>query len=481
MAWAAMAKKAAEEPAKPVTEPRERVVAPVVHADAEDDAAQADDRLVPMSLLESTNALGRTANTFTLPTPTKGAMVLDTNAFIKETGLERYTALADVFVTTPQVLQECRDVKTRDSLERLPVGLIVLDPSPEAVKEVAAMSEKTGDFGALSRTDLRVCALALECARQLNALKPAIVPRGAVVNPTSNEHGITVVTEEQDMSGEDGDDDGDAAETTTAPATADAEASSLPPIGEDPELDARRRAAAAAAWGGGGGDDAAADGEKSGESGSDAGEGSDGDGEWITPGNIAKFRAEDAGETTAFGGGFACATSDFPMQNVLLHMGVPIVGPRGMLVGELRQWLLRCHACYTLVHDTTRQFCPECGSGDTLRRVHYIVDEKGQKKLFINFKRHLSTRGTKFALPKPRGGKRGTNKTLALREDQLTRCGAVSGAMKAERAAAAEDALAGFGEVKRQKRHDPDKPREASSYRRGNVNEMKKARAGRRK
>ena len=432
--WAAIAKKAADAPA-PSTAPRERVVAP----STEDVAPLVAEPLTTEPL-----------KAITLPTPVKGAMVLDTNAFINETGLERYTALADVLVTTASVIQECKDKKTREFLSRLPTKLLLLEPSAEAIKEVAEMSELTGDFGALSRTDIRVCALALECARHLGAMKPRIQPRGASVNPSTE--GIAVVTEEQEEEDEE-----------SSASDAESEDGAPAPAPDDP--DERRRLAAAAAWGGGASWDDTAD---------------DGEGEWITPANIAKVRAHDAGETTAFGGGFACATSDFPMQNTLLHLGVPIVGPRGMMVTELRQWLLRCHACFRLVHDTTKQFCPDCGSGDTLRRVNYVVDSDGNKKLFINFKRKISTRGTIFALPKPRGGRRGTNKTLALREDQLANCGAVSARMKIDRAVE-EDALASFGEVKRHRKHDPDKPREKSSYKKGNVNEAKKARAGRRK
>ena len=52
----------------------------------------------------------------------------------------------------------------------------------------------------------------------------------------------------------------------------------------------------------------------------------------------------------------------------------------------------RCHGCFTLVVDTTRQFCPQCGSGDTLKKVSYTVKEDGSIDVWINPKKVLSTK-----------------------------------------------------------------------------------------
>jgi len=205
-------------------------------------------------------------------------------------------------------------------------------------------------------------------------------------------------------------------------------------------------------------------------------------GDWITPSNIKENQAKDSyGEAAVFEeGGVACITSDFPIQNVLMHLGVTVVGTSGMAIKQLRTWLLRCHACGHLVHDTTRQFCPACGSGNTLKRVSYEVGADGKKHLFVNFKRKISTRGNVYALPKPRGGRRGTNKTLALREDQLAHITHPHRNKRKEAKVVEGDQDAVFGEAKRS-RFDPNKLREKSSYRKYNPNEKKKQLAGRRK
>ncbi|EPY20072.1 hypothetical protein STCU_02816 [Strigomonas culicis] len=180
----------------------------------------------------------------------------------------------------------------------------------------------------------------------------------------------------------------------------------------------------------------------------------------------------------------ACATSDFAMQNTLLHLGVPIIGTSGMRIRELRLWLLRCTACFKIVMDTTRQFCPDCGGGNTLRRVNYVVNSNGEKQLFINFKKRISKRGTVYNLPKPRGGKNGTHRTLVLREDQLAqvlRHRSGTAMKEKETRLTEEEELAAFGEPEKKTKRNLGQPKTVSSYHKYNVNEMRKARAGRRK
>ena len=504
MSWAAMARTVAEKPTSAATStaPKKdiiRVFAPPSTTndnDTDDNAHNTINSLLRQAATltssspndneenENENDTSNTNNSSSssssssrilLPQATRGTIVLDTNAFIKEAGLERYKALGDVLVTTPSVIEEIKDADTKASLLRIP-GLLLLHPSSEAVNKVADVAERTGDLGSLSVTDIRVCALAYECAKQLGALKQSIELTAALVNPNNNSDGtaaaasttssphanITIDNTQQDKY----DDDEEEEEEEEGEEEED--------WGEEDEAGGKTQTSSSAT------DQAAAATTTAKKSHVDAW-----GGDWITPANIQETRAEETGETSAFSGGFACATSDFPMQNTLLHLGVPVIGPRGMMITELRQWLLRCHACFHVEHDTTRQFCAECGSGDTLRRVQYVLNEKGEKKLLINFKRRISTRGTIYSLPKPRGGRRGTNRTLALREDQLRHHGQKNNSKaKAVRAAAAydPDALEMFGEVKKKQKFNPDVAREQSSYvRRGNINEIKKARAGRRK
>ena len=86
----------------------------------------------------------------------------------------------------------------------------------------------------------------------------------------------------------------------------------------------------------------------------------DGEGEWITPSNFAvhKSRALDMlpddgvqgkgkKKTAIIGSG--CMTADFAMQNVILQMGLNLVGLEGKRIEKIKSWVLRCHACFKCV------------------------------------------------------------------------------------------------------------------------------------
>lgn len=77
----------------------------------------------------------------------------------------------------------------------------------------------------------------------------------------------------------------------------------------------------------------------------------DGEGEWITPTNVAMHKSKvlqliptqaGANEKVAAG----CMTTDFAMQNVLMHMGLSLVGVDGKKIDKVKTWVLRCHACF---------------------------------------------------------------------------------------------------------------------------------------
>jgi len=83
----------------------------------------------------------------------------------------------------------------------------------------------------------------------------------------------------------------------------------------------------------------------------------DGEGEWITASNVGlhKSRAlhlvpdeDTSGKTKKpvkqLGAG--CMTADFAMQNVLLQMGLSLVGVEGKRIEKVKTWVLRCHACF---------------------------------------------------------------------------------------------------------------------------------------
>lgn len=99
----------------------------------------------------------------------------------------------------------------------------------------------------------------------------------------------------------------------------------------------------------------------------------DGEGEWITPTNVAmhKSRALSLLPDTDSNRGqnesttlpiqtekieVGCMTADFAMQNVLLHMGLILVDVEGKRISHVKTWVLRCHACFKYVY--LASMCP---------------------------------------------------------------------------------------------------------------------------
>lgn len=422
-----------------------------------------DDQISPTIASTQTDA-AEGVGSRPLPSFSKGLLVLDANALIK--GMDNLLSSADALITIPEVVHEIKDKAANDLLDRLPFPLHLVEPSGEALRLVIDCAKKTGDFGVLSRTDIRLCALALDCATAGGALHTPIHPVNATHELQCGTD-VRLVTEEvpgEDEEGEEEEEACEEAKNTSGPAPTDAFPSASPP--QPPASQPH-------------------EGEPN---------ENEEDDDWITPENIhsknhSLDKQGEVEESNEFEGGIACITSDYAMQNVLLHLGVPLVGTHGLRISTLRLWLLRCTACFTIVTDTTRQFCPGCGSGDTLRRVHYVINDKGEKLLFINFKNRLSTRGTIYNLPRPRGGKRGTNRLLVLREDQLAHVirGTSAASLKAKQAMRSsmpgnDEDLSLFGmPEKKSKKRDLAAPRLTSSYYKYNMNEKKKVRAAHRK
>jgi len=80
-------------------------------------------------------------------------------------------------------------------------------------------------------------------------------------------------------------------------------------------------------------------------------EDSDG-GDWINPSNVSKHRSKDLGLVPTGSGSdqsplaAACMTGDYAVQNVLLSMGLGLVGEQGKRINKVKSWVLRCHACF---------------------------------------------------------------------------------------------------------------------------------------
>jgi len=164
---------------------------------------------------------------------------------------------------------------------------------------------------------------------------------------------------------------------------------------------------------------------------------------WITPGNVKHKKKE-------FSGGIppaqdkkvmvACMTTDFAMQNVLKQIGLNILGTDGMVIKETKTWILRCYGCFTTTPIMDKQFCPKCGN-KTLKRVSVTVNSDGSQQIHISTRRPLSTKGKKFSLPAPKGGKHAVNPRLF--EDQREPQQRISKKALAKTNPMSEDYLAG--------------------------------------
>lgn len=123
---------------------------------------------------------------------------------------------------------------------------------------------------------------------------------------------------------------------------------------------------------------------------------------------------EDAGP--GFESSIQSVTADFAMQNVILQMGLRLTARDGRCIRELSRYALRCSACYAVTKEMTRIFCPRCGN-QALDKVTITVGPDGMEQFGVK-KRHV-LRGTRYSLPKPKGGRLGSQVNPILREDVL--------------------------------------------------------------
>merc|ERR1719431_2573273 len=145
--------------------------------------------------------------------------------------------------------------------------------------------------------------------------------------------------------------------------------------------------------------------------------GDDEDG-WITPGNVKTKKAVYNGTEEGKAPQkvmVACMTTDFAMQNVCKLLGLNIIGTNGMMIKDTKTWILRCYGCFKTTPLMDRKFCPKCGN-KTLKRVSVTLNKDGSQQVHISTRRQLTSKGKKFSLPAPKGGKHAVNPRLV--EDQ---------------------------------------------------------------
>ncbi|KAJ7180381.1 Nin one binding Zn-ribbon like-domain-containing protein [Mycena crocata] len=389
-------------------------------------------------------------------------LVLDAGPLLS---LSPLRGLAETYLTVPQVLAELKDKRAREHFERLGlnsgVKIEVVAPDAASLATVIQWAKKTGDYAVLSHPDLCVLALTYSIherekaklakegdeARFFIHVKKPDEPAGEVaastteestpeevpIEASSNTEEIVSATdeaqevppnsEEEESDEEQESDEEDVneqdlepldvelqplSESNQPPTAPETDAATSPPSSPEPIFD-------------------------------DPSDDDDGEGEWITPSNVGlhKSRAlellpgtdarqkgkQKAEDEDVLGAG--CMTADFAMQNVLLQMGLNLIGVEGKRIQKVKSWVLRCHACFKICKDNSKKFCPSCGNA-TLLRASVTISSPGaaadapvmQVHLKANFQYRL--RGTKYSIPAPKPGsaKKGTGEGLILREDQ---------------------------------------------------------------
>jgi RNA-binding protein NOB1 len=153
---------------------------------------------------------------------------------------------------------------------------------------------------------------------------------------------------------------------------------------------------------------------------------------WITPSNLKKKQAEDAGASTEQTAEsktmqVGVLTTDYAMQNVILQINLNLLSPSMTRVKHLKTFVLRCHACFNVSKDMTKQFCPRCGQ-PSLTKVSCSTNANGEFKLHLKKNMQWNTRGDRYSVPKAvhgsangrikGGGKGGWGNDLILAEDQ---------------------------------------------------------------
>ncbi|XP_072278649.1 RNA-binding protein NOB1 [Pyxicephalus adspersus] len=357
-------------------------------------------------------------------------VVADSGAFL------RNAALQDIglnIYTVRDVVNEIRDKATRRRLAVLPYELLFKEPKPEDVQLVTDFSKKTGDYGSLSATDIKILALAYQLETEhvgkdhIRTEPPSKVsvsttaqhpeapvnvagfhfPSKAAGKKESSEKDTVVGRSDTIQENKEFDSflfwrsplpsiEDDLVELMNAQSVS-VTAKPEPVQSQDTTLEASCSKS----------EDEDEEGEEDDENSED-----DDGGGWITPGNIKQIHQDmgihEAPDNVVVG----CLTTDFAMQNVLIQMGLHVLSVDGMLIRQTRNYILRCHGCFKSTSDMSKRFCPHCGNS-TLKKVAVSVSEDGS--LNMHFSRNpkvMNTRGMRYSLPAPQGGKHAANPHL---------------------------------------------------------------------
>lgn len=359
----------------------------------------------------------RETSTQISPKPTKPihTIVLDAGPLIKNSPpLSSLLAKSEYLLTTPTVLAEIRDPTARARIDTMYHSFVTTRaPKPSSLAIVTEFARKTGDLGVLSRTDLEIIALAYEVEYERNGGdwrlrkvpgqkgingKPPQKDNGTVVPETIESRGTQSKIEQMEDGLKNVKLDREESPEKSKETNGREEASNTEiqqPVEENNDSD-----------------------------------GSDG---WITPSNIKKHKDRDEDTDVEHGQTMQVATIsfDYAMQNVLMQINLNVLSTGSLQrIKQVKSYLLRCHACFYIVRDMSKQFCPRCGMA-TLTRVSCSTTANGKFQIHLKKNMEWHHRGDRYSIPKPStgstngrprggptGGKGGWGSQLILSEDQ---------------------------------------------------------------
>ncbi|CAC5416172.1 NOB1 [Mytilus coruscus] len=395
-------------------------------------------------------------------------VIADAGAFIRNAPLQ---SIGEHIYTIPEVVKEIKDKATLQRLQVLPYKIDYRTPSQESLQIVSNFSKKTGDYKSLSAVDIKVMALTYQLEKEyvgsehiktvperkiewnattkmlekptdiagfyLSKTKSAGNSRTTSVSEKSTQPSLPKESLEQescdtvkrnnesDLHNESDDNrlnqensEPDLKEKVTvqikdAKDINNSDLSGSTNVSEN--LDNEQDEEEVQAFPSEGeiiqGTLLEGDSEEEEEL-SDEDDSDDDDDGWITPRNIQEVK-QKMGEVPSEEADVmvGCLTMDFAIQNVLIQMGLNVISVDGLLIKRAKSYVLRCSACMKVTTNVMKEFCPFCGN-NALRKVSMIVEEDGSIRYFLSRRKPANTRGLKYALPLPKGGKHSQNPIL---------------------------------------------------------------------
>ncbi|KAI1421911.1 Nin one binding Zn-ribbon like-domain-containing protein [Xylaria sp. FL1777] len=392
-------------------------------------------------------------------TPSKPihALILDAGPLIKnDPPVSTLLAQAHDLYTIPSVVSEIRDAATRSRVETTLLPFLKLrSPRPASIKFIVDFARRTGDLDVLSKPDIHLMALAyeLECEmnggdwrlrktpgqKGVNGKSPAQLEKEKEEGSKDPESPNEVPVEESQNIEESAKVEENITEEVPALHPVEAAASSIeqaqPTIEQEnitetlESLSLEQSATPTVHFAT---EDITID--EAQVQGGEEEEDDDNDEEgWITPSNLKKHQVKDQlvqpEQPVQRVLKVALLTSDYAMQNVMLRINLNLVSSGLARITRVKTWVLRCHGCFQITRDTSKQFCPRCGQ-PTLTRVSCSTDQAGNFNIYLKKNFQWNNRGNVYSVPKPvhgsangkargpGGGKNGWGRELIFAEDQ---------------------------------------------------------------